>query len=170
MPGLAAIGRFICCAGIVLGAIAPAWSQGGRRTALSTFQKNHDELREAYTDELQKLIAQQKDIMAATWKLDARARRGGPNAKSPQEAVFYHHPPSPSAIAIFVHVTYAKEARARLRSVATAGTRARRWKTPTSKTVSPARDPWRASCRRFRRWARPRSATCSSAPASPVTL
>ena len=26
---------------------------------------------------LEDLIAQQKDIMAATWKLDARARRGG---------------------------------------------------------------------------------------------
>ena len=28
------------------------------------------------------LIAQQKDIMAATWKLDARARRGGAGAQS----------------------------------------------------------------------------------------
>ena len=34
---------------------------------------------------LEDLIAQQKDIMAATWKLDARARRGGPNARSPQD-------------------------------------------------------------------------------------
>ena len=34
---------------------------------------------------LEELIAQQKDIMAATWKLDARARRGGPNARSPQD-------------------------------------------------------------------------------------
>jgi hypothetical protein len=34
---------------------------------------------------LEELIAQQKDIMAATWKLDARARRGGPNAKSPAD-------------------------------------------------------------------------------------
>lgn len=31
---------------------------------------------------LEDLIAQQKDIMAATWKLDARARRGGPGAQS----------------------------------------------------------------------------------------
>lgn len=31
---------------------------------------------------LEELIAQQKDIMAATWKLDARARRGGPGAQS----------------------------------------------------------------------------------------
>ncbi len=31
---------------------------------------------------LEELIAQQKDIMAATWKLDARARRGGAAAKS----------------------------------------------------------------------------------------
>ena len=34
---------------------------------------------------LEELIAQQKDVMAATWKLDARARRGGPNARSPQD-------------------------------------------------------------------------------------
>jgi hypothetical protein len=34
---------------------------------------------------LEDLIAQQKDVMAATWKLDARARRGGPNARSPQD-------------------------------------------------------------------------------------
>ena len=34
---------------------------------------------------LEELIAQQKDLMAATWKLDARARRGGPNARSPQD-------------------------------------------------------------------------------------
>jgi hypothetical protein len=34
---------------------------------------------------LEDLIAQQKDIMAATWRLDARARRGGPNARSPQD-------------------------------------------------------------------------------------
>jgi len=34
---------------------------------------------------LEELIAQQKDIIAATWKLDARARRGGPNARSPQD-------------------------------------------------------------------------------------
>ena len=34
---------------------------------------------------LEELIAQQKDIMAATWKLDARARRGGANARSPQD-------------------------------------------------------------------------------------
>src|SRR5688572_21148632 len=34
---------------------------------------------------LEDRIAQQKDIMAATWKLDARARRGGPNARSPQD-------------------------------------------------------------------------------------
>lgn len=34
---------------------------------------------------LEDLIAQQKDIMAATWKLDARARRGGANAKSPAD-------------------------------------------------------------------------------------
>lgn len=32
---------------------------------------------------LEELIAQQKDIMAATWKLDARARRGGKGAQSP---------------------------------------------------------------------------------------
>ena len=31
---------------------------------------------------LEELIAQQKDIMAATWKLDARARRGGAGAQS----------------------------------------------------------------------------------------
>ena len=31
---------------------------------------------------LEELIAQQKDIMAATWKLDSRARRGGPGAQS----------------------------------------------------------------------------------------
>ncbi len=34
---------------------------------------------------LEDLIAQQKDIMAATWKLDARARRGGANARSPRD-------------------------------------------------------------------------------------
>lgn len=34
---------------------------------------------------LEDLIAQQKDVMAATWKLDARARRGGPDARSPQD-------------------------------------------------------------------------------------
>lgn len=34
---------------------------------------------------LEELIAQQKDVMAATWKLDARARRGGPGAQSPQD-------------------------------------------------------------------------------------
>ena len=34
---------------------------------------------------LEDLIAQQKDVMAATWRLDARARRGGPNARSPQD-------------------------------------------------------------------------------------
>lgn len=34
---------------------------------------------------LEELIAQQKDIMAATWKLDARARRGGAGAQSPQD-------------------------------------------------------------------------------------
>ena len=34
---------------------------------------------------LEELIAQQKDIIAATWKLDARARRGGTNARSPQD-------------------------------------------------------------------------------------
>jgi hypothetical protein len=34
---------------------------------------------------LEDLIAQQKDIMAATWRLDARARRGGPNARSPHD-------------------------------------------------------------------------------------
>ena len=34
---------------------------------------------------LEDLIAQQKDIMAATWRLDARARRGGANARSPQD-------------------------------------------------------------------------------------
>jgi hypothetical protein len=34
---------------------------------------------------LEELIAQQKDIIAATWKLDARARRGGANARSPQD-------------------------------------------------------------------------------------
>lgn len=34
---------------------------------------------------LEDLIAQQKDIMAATWKLDARARRGGASAKSPAD-------------------------------------------------------------------------------------
>ncbi len=34
---------------------------------------------------LEELIAQQKDIMAATWKLDARARRGGPGAQSPAD-------------------------------------------------------------------------------------
>lgn len=34
---------------------------------------------------LEDLIAQQKDIMAATWKLDARARRGGRDARSPQD-------------------------------------------------------------------------------------
>lgn len=33
---------------------------------------------------LEELIAQQKDIMAATWKLDSRARRGG-GAQSPQD-------------------------------------------------------------------------------------
>ncbi len=31
---------------------------------------------------LEDLIAQQKDIMAATWKLDARARRGGTGVQS----------------------------------------------------------------------------------------
>lgn len=31
---------------------------------------------------LEQLIAQQKDIMAATWKLDSRARRGGPSVQS----------------------------------------------------------------------------------------
>jgi len=34
---------------------------------------------------LEELIAQQKDIMSATWKLDARARRGGAGAQSPQD-------------------------------------------------------------------------------------
>ncbi len=34
---------------------------------------------------LEELIAQQKDIMAATWKLDARARRGGAGAESAQD-------------------------------------------------------------------------------------
>ena len=34
---------------------------------------------------LEDLIAQQKDIMAATWKLDARARRSGAGAQSPQD-------------------------------------------------------------------------------------
>ncbi len=34
---------------------------------------------------LEDLIAQQKDIMAATWKLDARARRGGNGAQSPAD-------------------------------------------------------------------------------------
>lgn len=34
---------------------------------------------------LEELIAQQKDIMAATWKLDARARRGGAAALSPRD-------------------------------------------------------------------------------------
>ena len=34
---------------------------------------------------LEELIAQQKDIMAATWKLDARARRGGSGVQSPAD-------------------------------------------------------------------------------------
>jgi hypothetical protein len=34
---------------------------------------------------LEELIAQQKDIMAATWKLDARARRAGASALSPPD-------------------------------------------------------------------------------------
>jgi hypothetical protein len=34
---------------------------------------------------LEELIAQQKDIMAATWKLDARSRRGGAGAQSAQD-------------------------------------------------------------------------------------
>lgn len=34
---------------------------------------------------LEDLIAQQKDIMAATWKLDARSRRGGAGAQSSQD-------------------------------------------------------------------------------------
>lgn len=34
---------------------------------------------------LEDLIAQQKDIMAATWKLDARARRNGAGAQSPPD-------------------------------------------------------------------------------------
>ncbi|HYE87712.1 MAG TPA: DUF4175 family protein [Vicinamibacterales bacterium] len=34
---------------------------------------------------LEDLIAQQKDIMAATWKLDARSRRGGAGAQSAQD-------------------------------------------------------------------------------------